>query len=163
MRQAGRESGALRVISFRRVLASSLAPVRSLKFSINQVRHGPGRCEFRCRLELPIRVGQVVFEPIKFRQGEMSFDGTRVERKRMLHCVRGGNPIVFPKRKSSKRQMKAGFVARVEAEEPLFGVIKLLLTARCLDQKKHRFLLSGRAFENGQGLLPCLLKFVPPP
>ena len=77
----------------------------------------------------------------------------------MLHCVRGGNPIVLPKRKTRKGQVKPGFVAGVEADEPFLGIITFLLTARCLGEKKHRFLLSGGALENGQSLLPGLLKF----
>ena len=88
----------------------------------------------------------------------MSLDRIRVEGKRLLHFALGGSQILFSKRKTSQCQMKAGFIACVEAAEPLFGVVKLPLTARCLDQKKHRFTMGWRSFENCEGLFSRLRK-----
>ena len=88
----------------------------------------------------------------------MSLDRNRIERKRLLRFARRGSQVLFPKSKRSQCQMKAGFIACVEAAELLFGVLKFLLIARGLDHEKHRSLMSRRSFENCEGLLPGLLK-----
>ena len=82
----------------------------------------------------------------------MSRDRIWIEGKRAINFVFGGNQIPFSKRETGQCQMKAGLVACGEAAEPLFGVIKLLLSARCLGQKQHRFIVVWGSVENCEGL-----------
>ena len=52
--------------------------------------------------------------------------------------------------------MKTDLVAGIQVAKALFGIIQFPLTARCIDQDQHRFVIGWSLFQDGERLLSRL-------